>query len=153
MLRSLELLRSLPDADAGRITILGKGPDGVNGMSQRCSTGRCRASSFTRLLRRTFEPSLSRRACYAGIPRPRRFGRPSGRRGARHLAVGRDVRLPAGVPARPLTEVTHCTLAVTDALPNSMNVQVRGLLPPVANPDPRAARRTASSVDYRRLTT
>ena len=32
VLRSLELLRSLPDVDTGRITILGKGPDGVNGM-------------------------------------------------------------------------------------------------------------------------
>ena len=32
VLRSLELLRSLPDVDAGQITILGKGADGVNGM-------------------------------------------------------------------------------------------------------------------------
>ena len=32
VLRSLELLRSLPDVDADRITILGKGHDGVNGM-------------------------------------------------------------------------------------------------------------------------
>ena len=32
VLRSLELLRSLPDVEANRITILGKGPDGVNGM-------------------------------------------------------------------------------------------------------------------------
>jgi cephalosporin-C deacetylase-like acetyl esterase len=32
VLRSLELLRSLPEVDGGRITVLGKGPDGVNGM-------------------------------------------------------------------------------------------------------------------------
>ena len=32
VLRSLELLRSLPAVDANRITILGKGTDGVNGM-------------------------------------------------------------------------------------------------------------------------
>jgi cephalosporin-C deacetylase-like acetyl esterase len=32
VLRSLELLRSLPDVDPARITILGKGDDGVNGM-------------------------------------------------------------------------------------------------------------------------
>jgi cephalosporin-C deacetylase-like acetyl esterase len=32
VLRSLELLRSLPEVDANRITILGKGTDGVNGM-------------------------------------------------------------------------------------------------------------------------
>lgn len=32
VLRSLELLRSLPDIDANRISILGKGTDGVNGL-------------------------------------------------------------------------------------------------------------------------
>jgi hypothetical protein len=32
VLRSLELLRSLPEVDAARITIVGKGEDGVNGM-------------------------------------------------------------------------------------------------------------------------
>jgi cephalosporin-C deacetylase-like acetyl esterase len=32
VLRSLELLRSLPEVDTGRITILGKNHDGVNGM-------------------------------------------------------------------------------------------------------------------------
>ena len=32
VLRSVELLRSLPEVDAGRITILGKGTDGVNGL-------------------------------------------------------------------------------------------------------------------------
>ena len=32
VLRSLELLRSLPEVDTGRITILGKSHDGVNGM-------------------------------------------------------------------------------------------------------------------------
>lgn len=39
-LRSLELLRSLPDVDPARITIVGKGEDGVNGMYAALLDGR-----------------------------------------------------------------------------------------------------------------
>jgi cephalosporin-C deacetylase-like acetyl esterase len=41
-LRSLELLRSLPDVDPARITIVGKGEDGVNGMYAALVDGRTR---------------------------------------------------------------------------------------------------------------
>jgi cephalosporin-C deacetylase-like acetyl esterase len=40
ILRSLELLRSLPNVDAGSISILGKGGDGVNGMYAALLDGR-----------------------------------------------------------------------------------------------------------------
>ena len=40
LLRSLDLLRTLPEADAGHITILGKGDDGVNGMYAALVDGR-----------------------------------------------------------------------------------------------------------------
>ena len=42
ILRSLELLRTLPDVDAASITILGKGEDGVNGMYAALLDGRVR---------------------------------------------------------------------------------------------------------------
>jgi cephalosporin-C deacetylase-like acetyl esterase len=74
VLRSLELLRSLPDVDASRITVLGKGTDGVNGMYAAVLDGK-----------------VSRVVLHSPW------------REARSVAVARDVRVLTRVFERPLT--------------------------------------------------
>ena len=122
VLRSLELLRSLPDVDRGQDHDPRQGSrwrerhvrgaprrEGDRVVLHSPPASHLHGPHYLGVLRHTDIPET---AALLGQT-VRVLGEAPG-----HLAVGRDVRLPAGVPARPLTEVTHCTLAVTDALPN-----------------------------------
>ena len=114
ILRSLELLRSLPNVDPARITVLGKGDDGVNGMYAALLDGK-----VSRVILHSPPASHVHGPHYLGvlrhtdIPRPHSFWRDGAGvwRSARPHAFREAVPVPGGVPAMsPPPVIRECAL-------------------------------------------
>ena len=157
VLRSLELLRSLPDADAGRITILGKGPDGVNGMYAALLDGKVsRVVLHSPPASHIYGPHYLGVLRHADIPETaRRFsGRPSGSLARRPAPCGRSRRAPPCRSACATADGGHSLHACGDRRVAEQHERAGPRLVAAGRePRPASPPRTASSEDYRRLTT
>jgi hypothetical protein len=100
ILRSVELLRSLPGVDPRAISILGKGTDGVNGMYAAILDGQ-----VTRVVVQSPPPSHLQGPHYLGVLRYTDISRTAALLGTRLRAYG---EVPERFPGRSCRTLEEC---------------------------------------------